>query len=146
MSGETVFRTPITSPNYGDQFQLAVRAWVLARIREAVSDPNALPPDAETFREIKPLACLDDAVEQARRIGRRILAFVYDPAGNDPWGFHYCAAAFVTSVGKVEGLSMESSRWIVFDADLKMLEQSMIYANAQQGERIASDLAQRYGT
>jgi hypothetical protein len=46
----------------------------------------------------------------------------------------------------LEGLSMESSRWMVFDADLKMLEQSVIYANAQEGERKASDLAQRYGT
>jgi hypothetical protein len=63
MSGETVFRTPITSPNYGDQFQLAVRAWVLARIREAVSDPNMLPPESETFREIKPLACLANGAE-----------------------------------------------------------------------------------
>lgn len=170
MSGETVFRTPITSPNYGDQFQLAVRAWVLARIREAVSDPNVLPPEAENFREIEPLACLDDAVEQARRTGRRILAFVYDPAqkerGQLQYGLGYFLqnrktretihGAFIIALlplsqvsaksNVLEGLSMESSRWIVFDAHLKMLEQSVIYANAQEGERIASDLAQRYGT
>lgn len=37
LSGETVFRTPIISPNYGEQFQLAVRSWVLARLREAIT-------------------------------------------------------------------------------------------------------------
>jgi hypothetical protein len=44
----------------------------------------------------------------------------------------------------LEGLSMETSRWVVLDADLNLLEQNVIYANAQEGERIATDLAQRY--
>ena len=39
---------------------------------------------------------------------------------------------------------METSRWVVLDADLNLLEQNVIYANAQEGERIATDLAQRY--
>ena len=35
---------------------------------------------------------------------------------------------------------MESSRWVVFDVNLAPLEQAVIYANAQEGERIAIDL------
>jgi hypothetical protein len=44
MSGKTVFRTPIALPGYGEEFQQAVRTWLLARIRAAISDPHALPP------------------------------------------------------------------------------------------------------
>ncbi len=168
MSGETVFRTALTSPNYGEQFQLAVDAWLMARLREAVVDPNALPPEAETFREIKPLSRLDDAVEQAHQTGRRILAFVYDPAQPERGQLQYCLGYFlqnrrtretingafvialvplsqVSAKSKaLEGLSMETSRWVVLDADLNLLEQNVIYANAQEGERIATDLAQRH--
>src|SRR5260221_155279 len=167
-SGETVFRTALTSPNYGEEFQLAVDAWLMARLREAVVDPNALPPEAETFREIKPLSRLDDAVEQAHQTGRRILAFVYDPAQPERGQLQYCLGYFlqnrrtretingafvialvplsqVSAKSKaLEGLSMETSRWVVLDADLNLLEQNVIYANAQEGERIATDLAQRH--
>ena len=44
----------------------------------------------------------------------------------------------------LDDLSMEESRWIVFDADFNALEQAVIYANAQEGERIALDLAGRF--
>ncbi len=42
---------------------------------------------------------------------------------------------------------METSRWIIFSVDLKSLEQAVIYANPQEGERIALELelAQRFG-
>ena len=40
---------------------------------------------------------------------------------------------------------METSRWIIFSVDLKPLEQAVIYANPQEGERIALELAQRFG-
>ena len=46
----------------------------------------------------------------------------------------------------LEEESMESSRWIVFDPDLNPLEQEVIYANPQQGEQIALDLANRYSS
>ena len=44
----------------------------------------------------------------------------------------------------LDDLSMEGSRWIVFDADFNALEQAVIYPNAQEGERIALDLAGRF--
>ncbi len=169
MSDETVYRTPVTSPNYGAEFEQAVRAWLLARIRAAVSDPNALPPEAETFGEFKPLAHLANAIEEARRSGRQILAFVYDPTQNERGRLQYglsnflqnrktretLNAAFVVALVPIsqvsaksnvlEGQSMESSRWVVFDVNLVPLEQAVIYANAQEGERIALDLARRHG-
>ena len=40
---------------------------------------------------------------------------------------------------------MERSRWIVFDLDLEPLEQAVIRANPQAGERIAHELANRFG-
>ena len=168
MSEDTIFRTSITSPHYGDEFQQAVRAWLLARIRMAISDPDALPPEAEIFGEHKPLARLTDAVEEARRTERNILAFVYDPAENERSRLQHCLgyflqnrrtretinAAFIVALVRLsevsarsnalEGQSMESSRWIIFNANLEPLEQAVIYANPQEGERIALDLARRY--
>ena len=40
-SGETIFRMPINSPSYGDEFQVAIRAWLLGKIREEISDLDA---------------------------------------------------------------------------------------------------------
>jgi hypothetical protein len=170
MSGETVYRTSINLPNYGGDFQDTVKAWLLARIRAAVSDPDALPPEADNFGECKPLARLVDAVDEARRTGRQILAFVYDPTqkerGRLQHGLGYFLQnrktreaindAFVVALipvsqvsarsNALQGLSMESSRWVVFDANLTPLEQAVIYANPQEGERIALDLARRFGS
>ena len=169
MSGETIFRTPIASPRYDNEFQQAVTAWLLARIRMAISDPDALPPEADIFGEFKPHARLTDAVEEARQTGRNILAFVYDPAqkerGRLQHGLRYFLqnrrtrdtinAAFIVALvqlsqvsarsNALDGQSMESSRWIIFNAALEPLEQSVIYANPQEGERIALELEKRYG-
>ena len=130
---------------------------------------NALPPEAEIFGEFKPLTRLSDAIEEARRTGRNILAFVYDPTqkerGRLQHGLGYFlqnrrtretinAAFIVALVGlsqvsarsnALKGQSMESSRWIIFNADLESLEQAVIYANAREGERTALDRAKRYG-
>ena len=170
MSGETVFRTPISLPSYGDEFRSAVRAWVLSRVRNAISDPNALPPESDLFGEFKPFALLSDASNEARRRGRSILAFVYDPSQKDRGQLHYCLSSFlanrktrdainsafvvalvpmsqVAPVSSVlHGLSMETSRWIIFDQELNPQAQDVIYANAQEGERIVMDLAKRFGT
>ena len=169
MSGETIFRTPISSPSYGDEFQQTVRARLLVQIREAISDPNALPPEAEIFAEHRPLARLTDATEEARRTGRNILAFVYDPAQKERGRLQHALGYFLQNrktretinsnfiaalvpLGQVsarsnvlEGQSMESSRWIIFNAELEPLEQAVIYANPQEGERIVLELAKRYG-
>ena len=40
---------------------------------------------------------------------------------------------------------MERSRWIVFNPDLEPFEQAVIHANPQEGQRIALDLANRFG-
>ena len=53
----------------------------------------------------------------------------------------------VAAVTKIlDNESMESSRWIVFDPHLDPLEQQVIRANPQEGERIALDLANRFGS
>lgn len=169
MAGETVYRTSISSPNYGDEFERSITAWVLAHIRSALSDPHALPPEADNFQEIRPFAVLSDAGEEARRSRRSILAFVYDPVQKDRGGLQHCLsyflknrktreainAAFVVALvplsqvsatsTALQGLSMETSRWAVFDPDLVMRDQAVIYANPQEGERIALDLAKRFG-
>ena len=169
LSGETIFRTPITSPHYGEEFRNTVREWILAQIKTAITDPYALPSEAENFKEYKPLARLTDAAENARRTRRNILAFVYDPThgkrGNLQHGLSYFLqnkktretinATFVVALVPISqvsarsnilnGQSMESSRWIVFSPNLEPLEQSVIYANPQEGERISLDLAKRYG-
>ena len=146
-----------------------MRTWLLARIRIAISNPDALPPEAEVFGEPKPLALLTDVVKEARKTGRNILAFVYDPAQKERGRLQHSLdyflqnrmtretinAAFVVALvplsqvsersNVLDGKSMETSRWIIFNADLEPLEQAVIHANPQEGERIALDLAKRYG-
>jgi eukaryotic-like serine/threonine-protein kinase len=168
LSGETVFRTNISAPDYGDDFRTTVTKWVLARLRATVSDPDALPPEADYFVEVRPFARLSDAATHAAQTEKKILAFVYDPTqperGRLDHGLRYFLqnrrtrdamnAAFVTALVPISqiaansdvlnDLSMEQSRWIVFDSGLNPLEQAVIYANPQEGERIMGDLAQRY--
>jgi len=43
LEGETVYRTDLAEPEYGDRFQTAVKAWLAARLRAVLSAPNALP-------------------------------------------------------------------------------------------------------
>jgi len=168
--GETVFRTPSLSPDFGEQFRSAIRIRLLAQIRETLSDPNPLPPEARNFGEIEPLARLDKAIAKARQTGRRIIAFVYDPRqpgnGQLQYGLQYFLQnkktrdairdAFIVALvplsdvsarsNVLEGQSMESSRWVVLDADLTVLRQGHVNVNPQDAESMAIDLAKRYGT
>jgi serine/threonine protein kinase len=170
LSGQTVFRTSLSAPNYGDDFQTEVRSWLLARIRATVSDPDALPPEADNFAEVRPFSKLDDALKEAARSGRKILAFVYDPSqperGRLQQSLGYFLqnrrtrdlmnAAFVTALVPLSqvvacsevlsDVSMEQSRWVVFDSMLNPLEQAVIYANPQEAERLMKDLAKRFGS
>ena len=169
LSGESVFRTSISVPSYGDRFDEAVSRWLLLQLHDTLSNPNALPPEAHNFPEHQPVGSLGDARAEACRRGRNILAFVYDPTqeqrGRLQHGLGYFLqnrktretinAAFIVAlvplseVAAVTNIlddeSMESSRWIVFDPDLEPLEQQVIHANPQGGERIALDLANRFG-
>ena len=170
LSGEPIFRTSIANPSYGDRFDAVVEHWLLARLHDAVTNPDRLPPEAGIFREQRPHAVLEEAQAEALRSKRNILAFVYDPTQEQDGQLQYqlrhflqnrktrdtINAAFivalvplpqvaaVTTILKEE--SMESSRWIVLDPNLNPLKQAVIYANPQEGERIALDLADRYGS
>ena len=169
LSGEPVIRTSIAAPRYDESFDEAIRRWVLTRLHDVVTNPDALPPEADNFREYQPFGSLEDAQAEARRAGRNILAFVYDPnqeeRGRLQHGLGYflenrktrdsinasftvalvplSQVAAVTTI--LDDESMERSRWIVFDRDLEPLEQKVIHANPQGGERTALDLARRYG-
>ena len=110
------------------------------------------------------------AGERARRERRHILAFVYDATQPKRGKLEYCLryflenrktretidAAFVVALVELSQVvavtdilnnkSMESARWVIFDPDLQAKQQAVIYANPQEGERIALDLATRYGS
>lgn len=169
LSGEPVIRTSTTAPRYDESFDEVVRRWLLSRLHAAVTNPDPLPPEADNFREYRPFGSLEDAHAEAQRTGRNILAFVYDPTqeerGRLQHGLGYflenrktrdtinasftvalvplSQVAAVTAI--LEDESMERSRWIVFDRDLQPLEQKVIHANPQGGERVSLDLARRYG-
>ena len=107
------------------------------------------------------------ATESGRR-NRPILAFVYDPTQPDrgklAWALSYFLqnrrtrdimnGAFVTALVPLSAISaiseilknqsMEESRWVVLDQQLRPLEQQVIYANAQEAERIIGELAGRH--
>lgn len=168
MAGETVYRTDLAEPDYGDGFQRVVQAWLAARLRAALSYQNPLPPEADIFREIRLFGSLEAASVEAGRRKLPILAFVYDPTqperGKLQWGLSYFLqnrrtrdminGAFVTALiplvaitavsDILNQLSMEESRWVVLDQQLHPLEQEVIYANPQEAERIIGELADRY--
>jgi len=168
LAGDTVYRTDLTEPDYGDVFQAAIKAWLVARLRNVLSDPNALPPEADVFRESRPFGSLERAAVEAYRRNRPILAFVYDPTqperGKLQWALSYFLQnrrtrdimndAFVTALVPLAALaaiseileqqSMEESRWVVLDQQLHPLEQQVISANAQEAELTIGKLAKRY--
>jgi serine/threonine-protein kinase len=168
LSSETVYRTPLSSPLLGDELRGVIRAWVLARLRGVLADPNALPVEAEYFGERKPFSRLADAAVAAAKIGKHILAVVYDPAlperGQLAYGLRTFLqnrktrdtmdATFVTALvplaqvrehtSILDGISMEESSWVVFDSALNAVEQRTIYANGSEGEKIMTGLADRF--
>ena len=46
LSNESVFRTPISAPDYGDQFAYVVSMWLLSQLQDTIDNPNTLPPKA----------------------------------------------------------------------------------------------------
>ncbi len=170
LSGEPVFRTSTETPRYGDRFDEVVRSWLIARSLSAVADPDALPSESGLFGDRPPIGSLEQARVGARRERRHILAFVYDPTQPKRGKLGYCLgyfldnrktretinAAFVVALVELSQVvavtdilnnkSMESPRWVVFDPDLQAKQQAVIYANPQEGEKIACDLATRYGS
>lgn len=125
---------------------------------------------AKRLSDAPPVGSLEQARERARRERRHILAFVYDPTQPKRGKLGYCLgyflenrktretihAAFVVALVKLSQVvavtdilnekSMESARWVIFDPDLQAKQQAVIYANAQEGEKIACELAARYGS
>lgn len=168
MSGETVYRTDFAEPDLGDKFTIAIQTWLTARLRDVLTNPNALPPEADLFREVRPLGSLSAAASEASRRRCAILAFVYDPTqperGKLHWALNYFLEnrrtralmneAFVTALVPLAAISsispvldqqsMERSRWVLLDHDLRPLEQHVIQANPQTAESVIGDLAVRY--
>ncbi len=172
LSGEAVWRTAVNAPTYGECFAERIRRWLVGRLREAIANPEALPPEASYFQEEPPLGSLTEAQERARREDRHVLAFVYDPAqkergerGKLEWCLsnflenrrtrETLRAAFVLALvplsqvsavtDELSGESMETSRWVVFDADLAPKRHEVIYANPQMAESLAGELSDEFG-
>lgn len=170
MSGETIYRTDREKPDYADSFHRSVREWLVARLRTVLTDPGALPPEADSFKENRPFGSLEAAAVEASRRNLPVLAFVYDPTqperGKLGWSLDYFLqnrrtretmnGAFVTALVPLAAIaaisdilnqqSMEQARWVVLNQQLLPLEQAVIYANPQEAERIIGRLAQRYTT
>ncbi|USX25620.1 protein kinase [Oxalobacteraceae bacterium OTU3CINTB1] len=168
MSGETVYRTDFAEPDFGDNFTIAIRTWLTTRLRDVLTNPNALPPEADLFREVRPFGSLSAAASEATRRRCAILAFVYDPTqpqrGKLHWALDYFLEnrrtrelmneAFVTALVPLAAISsispvldqqsMETSRWVLLDHDLRFLEQHVIQANPQTAEMVIGELAVRY--
>lgn len=168
MRGEAVYRTDLAKPGYEDGFLHNIQAWLVAQLRAVLLDPDALPPEADKFRERIPFGSLEAASVEASRKGMPIMAFVYDPALPERGQLDYALGNFlrnrrtretmndvfvtalvplasIISISDVlSNLSMETARWVVLDERLRPQEQAVIYANAQEGEHIMTKLAQRY--
>ena len=169
LAGETNYRTDLGSPEYGKVFAEAIEAWVLKRLRKVIDGTDVLPPEADLFREKRPHAYLDEARGAAALVGKRVLAFVYDPtqdargqlghklgyflqnrktrdAMNSAFAVALVPLSQVIEISPVlNGQSMEGARWVLFEADNSVLEQAVIYANPEEGEKIMKRLVEQYG-
>ncbi|HWG18356.1 MAG TPA: protein kinase [Acidobacteriaceae bacterium] len=169
LAGETIYRTDLGTPEYKEVFSGAIEAWLLKRLRKALDDPDELPPEADIFMERRPHAHLEEAREAAECAGKRVLAFVYDPTQNargqlrSKLGYFLqnrqtrdaMNSAFVVALVPLSqvieispilnGQSMEGARWVLFEPNNSALEQAVIYANPEEGEKIMNRLAEQYG-
>lgn len=167
LSGEAVHRTEFNEPAYNDEFKHAVQSWLVSRLIAILSDPDALPPEADLFREIRPLGSLKAAEEEAKRTNRLILAFVYDPSQPKRSDLEWALGAFLQNqrtrdlmnrafvtvlvpLAAIKSISdilnqqsMETARWVLFDQYLHPKNQEVIYANPEEGERIMEALTKR---
>jgi serine/threonine-protein kinase len=168
MSGDTIYRTSLTNPRWDGDFSSIVSKWLVRQFSLAI-DPDAMPPEASHFKDVPPFGTLKLAADEARRSNRKILAFVYDPMEDKRGKLDYTLcyflenrktrdlmnATFVTALVPLSqlspfseilnGASMETSRWVVFDENLHALQEAVIYANPQEAERIVGELAKQYG-
>ncbi|WP_426020348.1 serine/threonine protein kinase [Brevundimonas sp. DWR2-3-1b1] len=167
ISGGDVYRTPLSEPVWDEAFTHVVGIWLTAKLKVALG-PNALPIEAEHFRDQSPLSTLTEAAAEAKRTDRRILAFVYDPTQEGLGRLDHALGAFlrnrrtrdrmnhnfVTALVPMSQLmavsellneeSMETARWVVLDADVGALEHAVIYDNAEVAEKQMADLAARH--
>ena len=166
--GDAVYRTDLAKPDYGESFLKSIQAWLVAQLRMTLLDPHPLPPEADRFTERMPFGSLEAASTDAKSRGIPILAFVYDPALPERGQLDFCLRyflqnrrtreimndAFVTALVPLASImsisevfskvSMETARWVILDKRLQPLEQAVIYPNPQEGERIITEIAQKY--
>lgn len=168
VGGAPAYRTSIEAPDWGEPLGIAANRPLVSQLKKALLNPTGLPPEAVYFKEMEPKSTIELAQAEASKAGRPILAFVYDPTqherGQLDHGLRYFLqnkktrdamnGAFVTALVPLpnfsaanpclEGLSMERSRWVVLDPDLKSKEEAVIYANGEEGEKIMERLVARY--
>lgn len=168
VGGAPAYRTSIDAPDWGDALGAAANPPLVSQLKKALLNPTGLPPEAVHFKEVEPKSTIEFAHAEASASGRPILAFVYDPSqherGQLDHGLRYFLqnkktrdamnSTFVTALVPLpnfsaanpclEGLSMERSRWVVLDPDLKSKEEAVIYANGEEGERIMEMLVARH--
>ena len=167
LSCGNLYRTPMDAPVWDEELTRLVGGWLVARMKVALG-PNALPIEAEHFRDQPPIPTLTEAATEAARTGRRILAFVNDPTQEGLGRLDHALGVFLRNrktrdrmnhtfvpalvplaqliaVSPIlNGESMETARWVVLDQDLAAHEDAVIYANAEVAERHMEDLIARH--
>lgn len=164
----SVYRTPISTPYYEEQFIQSIEKYLYKQINIALNHPDKLPPNHRIFQGLKPTLNIDEALERSRLEQRYIFAFVYDPSQKEKGQIEHqlgyflqnkktrdlLKATFVVTLLTTEqlaeksdvlqGKSMESSRWVIFDTGFNILEEAVIYANPSEGESIVQRLTERF--
>lgn len=170
IENEPIYRTAIEQPVYDQEFTQAIENWLYGRINIALNYPDLLPPNPKIFREIKPVLNIDEAIDKSRLVQRYILAFVYDPSQEEKGKIDHqlgyflqnkktrdlLSSNFVIALLTIKQVaeksdvlqdkSMESSRWVIFDAEFKAHKEAVIYANSSEGEKIAQQLTEEFLT
>lgn len=164
ISGKVIHRTPITTPDWGNDFEEAVKRAVLPSIREALIHPKLHVPELQFFQEKKPFIRLKDAESEAQKLGREILAFVYDPILPERGGIHWSLIYFleyaktrdmmndyfITALitikdfssysDALEQCSMKNGRYVLIDKNMNAKYQDGIVGNADEGDRAIRNL------
>jgi serine/threonine-protein kinase len=164
ISGKEIHRTPITKPDWGNDFEEAVKRAVLPSIKEALMYPELHIPELEFFQENKPFIRLKDAEYEAKKSGREILAFVYDPTLPEREGIHWSLIYFleyaktrdmmnnyfITALitikdfssysNALDQCSMKNGRYVLIDKNMNAKYQDGIVGNADEGGKAIRNL------
>lgn len=159
-SSDYIFRLNALKPDLDGDFSSSVRAHLLKGVRGLIEAP-ARQVVFRGFFKSTPLATLDEALAEAKRIERRVFVVLFDDKHHLLSRLDYSLGNFMeyeatktivhthfvvavvplsNSGGLVTSGQLEVARWFLLDKGGEILDQRDVYANANEGLKVVTGL------